>query len=245
MNINILIVDDEPDVLTATTLALSSMRRRCGQDPYFGYQANVITVDSAVAAIEVMKTGVKIAVAVIDMVMEEDHSGLKLMEEIRGRFNDHEIEIILRTGQEGISDLAYLGEIDLGGILPKADTTNAILRTVVASAVKRYINKSFIQIASLIIETTNKYSGPELVRKLEDSFIGNAGIMTSMPSIRTGSKIIIHGKSTVSGSYNENEQHLTFVTENITYKTNTLTKPTKSVSRLLQFSIDYASSKCQ
>ncbi|MCB0211456.1 MAG: PAS domain S-box protein, partial [Anaerolineae bacterium] len=94
-NWTILIVDDDAEVHQVTKLALRSFKfRDKGVDFLSAY-----TVQEAKTLLQ--ESEHNIAVILLDIVMEGNDSGLKLIEYIRNALNNHLVRIILRTGQPG------------------------------------------------------------------------------------------------------------------------------------------------
>jgi CheY-like chemotaxis protein len=95
--ITVLAVDDEPDVLSVTKLALSSMK-------VGGLSLKVYTATSKAEAIELLngplgsqRRGIsRIAVAFIDVVMETDHAGLELCQYMRKRWAIRSLQSVRR-----------------------------------------------------------------------------------------------------------------------------------------------------
>ena len=81
---NVLLVDDEPDVLTVSKLALRDVR-------VYDLPLRIFTAKNKAEAIELLNTklatpglpGGLAAVAFIDVVMETEHAGLELCDHIR------------------------------------------------------------------------------------------------------------------------------------------------------------------
>ena len=90
----ILIVDDEPDVHQATQLALKGVVVE-------GRLLEFVHAYSAAEARACLKESTNIAVALLDVVMESEDSGLRLVRFIRDELANHSIRILLRTGQPG------------------------------------------------------------------------------------------------------------------------------------------------
>ena len=62
-----------------------------------------VSAYSASEAMEILKNNNEISLALVDVVMEEDLSGLKLVEYIRDELDNKKVRIILRTGQPGFA----------------------------------------------------------------------------------------------------------------------------------------------
>ncbi len=90
----ILIVDDEPAVHRVTHLTLDGFR-------YQDRPVAFIEAYSAAEAIEQLAEHPDVAVVLLDVVMETDDAGFRVVEHIRNTLANTTIRIILRTGQPG------------------------------------------------------------------------------------------------------------------------------------------------
>ena len=90
----ILVVDDDAEVHTVTRLILGKMR-------YKDRNIELLSAYSALEARAVMEKERDIAVVLLDVVMETDDAGLRLVKVIREELHNPSIRIILRTGQPG------------------------------------------------------------------------------------------------------------------------------------------------
>ena len=97
----ILIVDDEADVHTVTVYMLA------GQE-YRGQKFNFLHAYSGEEAKIVLAEHPDIAVILLDVVMETDDSGLRLVRYIREELCNYTVRIILRTGQPGKAPAAQV-----------------------------------------------------------------------------------------------------------------------------------------
>ena len=90
----ILIVDDDSEIHTMTRVALRGFT-------FEGKPLLLISAYSAQEAKELIKKHSDTALVLLDVVMEENDSGLQVVEYIRNVLNNHLVRIILRTGQPG------------------------------------------------------------------------------------------------------------------------------------------------
>ncbi len=93
----ILLVDDEPDVLTSSTLAMKNFK-------VYGLPLKIHTARSKAEAIEFFRSRpdqdmTRVAVAFIDVVMETDSAGLELCQFSRQDMKKLLTQIFVRTGQ--------------------------------------------------------------------------------------------------------------------------------------------------
>ena len=127
-----LVVDDEPDMRTLTRLNLKG----------FGFaerDLEIIDAGSAAEAREKLAAHPDIAVALIDVVMETDDAGLRLVEYIRKDLKNSMVRLIIRTGQPGLAPERYvIDHFDIDDYKDKTELTATHLYTAVRSAIKSY-----------------------------------------------------------------------------------------------------------
>lgn len=130
----VLIVDDEPDVHQMTRLCLRDFS-------FAGRGVELLSAESTQEARDILKETHDIAVALIDVVMEADDSGLKLVEEIRNDFGFLQMRIIIRTGQSGLAPERYVIDyFDIDDYKDKSELTSQKLYSAVRLALKSYRN---------------------------------------------------------------------------------------------------------
>jgi response regulator RpfG family c-di-GMP phosphodiesterase len=128
----VLIVDDEEDVRTLTKINLKDFE-------FDGRKLQFLEANSAASAKTIMQEHNDIALALIDVVMETDEAGLRLVEYIRNDLNRHMIRLIIRTGQPGIAPERYIiDNFDIDDYKDKTELTVDKLYTTVRSAIKSY-----------------------------------------------------------------------------------------------------------
>lgn len=128
----VLIVDDEEDIRTLTKINLKGFE-------FDGRKLHFLEADSAASAKKILAEHDDIALALIDVVMETDEAGLRLVEYIRDELNRHMIRLIIRTGQPGIAPERYIiDNFDIDDYKDKTELTIDKLYTTVRSAIKAY-----------------------------------------------------------------------------------------------------------
>ena len=128
----ILIVDDQEEVHQVTQMVLSdfSFRNR---------KVKFISAYSAAEAKEVLINQSDIAVILLDVVMEEDNSGLKLVKYIRDELENDLVRIILRTGQPGEApEKEVIKEYDINDYKEKTELTSKKLYTTLMTSLRSY-----------------------------------------------------------------------------------------------------------
>ncbi|MGQ0710791.1 MAG: putative bifunctional diguanylate cyclase/phosphodiesterase [Rhodoferax sp.] len=128
----LMVIDDEPDVHRATTFALSGVK-------ILGRRLEFIHAYSAQEAIGLLCKEHDIAVVLLDVVMEREDAGLKLVKTIRQDFKLEELRIILRTGQPGYApEIETIHDFDINDYKTKSELTRTKLYATVTAALRAY-----------------------------------------------------------------------------------------------------------
>lgn len=128
---SILIVDDDEQVHEVTRFALEGRR-------VLGRPLRFQSARSAEEARELLAQQ-RYSLILLDVVMEAEDSGLKLVGEIRGRFGDPAVRIVLRTGQPGFApELEVIQHYDINDYRSKSELTSQRLLTSLTSALRSY-----------------------------------------------------------------------------------------------------------
>ena len=128
----LLVVDDDESVIQVTRLVLSRFR-------FQGKSLEIIEARSANEARALLKQRPDIAVILLDVVMETDDAGLRLVETIRNDLKNHTTRILLRTGQAGYApEHEVIQNYDINDYLPKADVTQNRLFFSLTTALRGY-----------------------------------------------------------------------------------------------------------
>ncbi len=142
----ILIVDDEPEVHLLTKLTLKD----------FNFKDKKIEFTSAYSekeCIDILSKNQDFNIILLDVVMENETSGLSIVEFIRNELNNHQIRIILRTGQAGLFNEDYICEkYDINDFKNKTELTIQKLKTSLITTLRNYIDIERIQKNKLFLE---------------------------------------------------------------------------------------------
>jgi CheY-like chemotaxis protein len=129
----ILVVDNDTDVRRLSALNLRDVL-------FENRRLELIEAGSAVEALGCLERHPDIAVALIDIVMETDDAGLRLVETIRRVLGNETMRLILRTGQPVDPPTRYVIEhFDIDDYKDKVDLTARRLRVTVQSALRAYL----------------------------------------------------------------------------------------------------------
>jgi len=134
----VLLVDDEPDVLAVSRVAMRSFR-------VDGRPIKLYTAASKAEAIDLLTTSLGgqlfpyLAVAFIDVVMETETAGLELCEFIRERQQNRLTQLYIRTGQPGVApERSVIDRYDINGYFLKTELTEDKLYSLVKAGVRQF-----------------------------------------------------------------------------------------------------------
>lgn len=165
----VLLVDDEPDVHAATKLALKNVHIE-------GRPLKFIHAHSAQEAETILSTHPceEIAVAMIDVVMESDDAGLKLVHYIRQQLKNKNIRIILRTGQPGYApEIRTIEEYDINDYRTKTELTLTRLFTSLALAIRAFHQLKVIENLAYIDSLVNLPNRNSMLKTLNQELHPN------------------------------------------------------------------------
>jgi serine phosphatase RsbU (regulator of sigma subunit)/CheY-like chemotaxis protein len=128
----ILVVDDELDVHKVTRLVLSDFN-------FAGRSVELISAFTGEQAKDYLRISNDIAIVLLDVVMEEIDTGLRLVEYIRKDLNNNYVRIILRTGQPGQApEREVIVQYDINDYKSKTELTAEKLVTSIVSCLRSY-----------------------------------------------------------------------------------------------------------
>lgn len=128
----ILVVDDEPEVHAMTRLSLMG-------SVIFGRPLELISAMSAEEGLCILKKDPDFALALIDVVMESQDAGLRMVRSIRNDLHIADLRIVLRTGQPGMgAEQRIIEEYDIEDYRLKTDLSRAGLITLITALLRGY-----------------------------------------------------------------------------------------------------------
>ncbi|WP_231702356.1 two-component system response regulator [Rheinheimera lutimaris] len=129
---HLLIVDDDEEIHTVTKLALSDLTVM-GKHLVFHHAY------SGKAAVQFLRQHPHTALVLLDVVMESDDAGLKVVQQIREELGMDEIRIVLRTGQPGYApEESVIKEYDINDYKTKTELTRSKLVTSIIASLRSY-----------------------------------------------------------------------------------------------------------
>jgi len=180
----VLIVDDDEGVHEITKIILN----------YFKFEGQGVTLLSAYNeedAIHMLNLHSDIAIILLDVVMDSDTSGLKLVRYIREILMNRLIRIVLRTGQPGQApEKQVVVNYDINDYKLKTELTADKLFVTIISALRSYkdlvtLDNHSITLRRTISSTSNLYRQRTLsgfIQSIPDEFCSILGNDTTMGS---------------------------------------------------------------
>lgn len=128
----VLIADDDEEVHTITKMILNDFE-------FDGKKLSFLDTYSGAETKQVLEKEEEIAVIFLDVVMEEHHSGLEVVEYLRNTLNNRMTRIVLRTGQPGEApEEKIIKDFDINDYRLKTEMTVKRLYTTLYSALRGY-----------------------------------------------------------------------------------------------------------
>ncbi|MFS1704027.1 DUF3369 domain-containing protein, partial [Alteromonas sp. AMM-1] len=135
----VLIIDDEAEIHRVTELTLKRFR-------FEGKLIRYLHAYSAEEAKDVFLQNPDIALALVDVVMENDHAGLDLVHWVRKELNNTMCRLVLRTGQPGQApEHEVIEKYDINDYKEKTELTSQKLKTLMYSGLRSYRDISTIE----------------------------------------------------------------------------------------------------
>ncbi|MFZ6743308.1 DUF3369 domain-containing protein [Undibacterium sp. JH2W] len=152
----LLIVDDEEDIHAVTRLALNNI-------VFKGRPLEILSAHSASEAFDILSKENDINLILLDVVMETDDAGLRLVKRIREELKNQLVRIVLRTGQPGQApEKSVIVDYDINDYKTKTELTTQRLFTTVIASLRAYegllsIERSRIGLTRILKASANLY----------------------------------------------------------------------------------------
>ncbi len=128
----VLSVDDDPAFQQSLRLALRDFR-------FQGSPLQLLTASSAAEAEVLLARTPGVSAILLDVVMETDDAGLRLVRAVREELGDHEVRIILVTGQPGVAPMQQaLDQLDISDYWLKTDLHRERLQGVLTGNLRTW-----------------------------------------------------------------------------------------------------------
>ncbi|RED55510.1 DUF3369 domain-containing protein [Cohnella lupini] len=206
----VIVVDDEIEIHNVTRMVLSDFE-------FDGKRLELISAHTEKEALQVILDHPDAAIILLDVVMDQDDSGLKIVKYIREQLKRQSVRIILRTGQPGQApEKIVITNYDINDYKEKTELTSQKLFTTVMSALRSYRDIMVIENNKIGLEKIINSSADLFELKSMRKFA--SGVLTQLTSIMNLNKNALHcnsyavskGQETIyilaaSGDYSPNE----------------------------------------
>ncbi|WP_345421935.1 DUF3369 domain-containing protein [Halioxenophilus aromaticivorans] len=137
--LKVLIVDDETEVHKVTELTLKRFR-------FNGRKIKFLHAYSGEEAQQIFRDNPRIALALVDVVMETDHAGLDLIHFVRNDLDNSLCRLILRTGQPGQApEHDIIERYDINDYKEKTELTSQKLKTLMYAGLRSFVDIETIE----------------------------------------------------------------------------------------------------
>ena len=183
----ILIVDDEPEIHHVTKMVL--------HDVVFENKGlEFLHAYSGQQAIELMQQHDDIAVVLLDVVMEHDDAGLRVVKFIRDEQQNNTVRLILRTGQPGQApEKSIILHYDINDYKEKTELTSQKLFTTIIASLRAYRDINVIENSKASLESIIK-AAPNIF-KLQSLQNFTAGVLEQLTALLHLNKDALHCNS--------------------------------------------------
>ena len=174
----VLIIDDDVDVHVVTKFSLSNAT-------FMGRRLSFLHAYNGVEALAVLRNTPDIAMVLLDVIMETNDAGLRLVKQIREELANKLVRIVLRTGQPGQAlEHSIILDYDINDFWCKTDLTTRKLFTTVISSLRAYADlqaaqRSIAALRAALAHSRQLYSALEqhtmLLTLDQDANIVDAG----------------------------------------------------------------------
>ncbi len=176
----ILIADDEEEVHAVTTVALADV-------VFKGRPIEFLHAHSALEARQILEANSDVAIILLDVVMEADDAGLRLVREIREQLGNKRLRIVLRTGQPGQApEREVIIDHDINDYKSKTELTRQKLLTCIIAALRSFddilaLEKS-LQGLEHIVSAAGSLLQAFSERTFADEILAQIGLLIGTPT---------------------------------------------------------------
>jgi len=186
-NWKIVIVDDEQEVHALTRMVL-------GDFEFDGKRLEFLSAHTEAEARQTLLQHPDTAIVLLDVVMDADDTGLRLVKYIREQLKYSSVRIILRTGQPGQApEKIVITDYDINDYKEKTELTSQKLFTTIMAALRSYRDIMIIENNKLGLEKIIKSSADLFELKSMKKFA--SGVLTQLTSILNLHKNALHCNS--------------------------------------------------
>ncbi|KIL40478.1 hypothetical protein SD70_12910 [Gordoniibacillus kamchatkensis] len=183
----VIIVDDEQEVHHLTKMVLNDFE-------FDGKRLEFVSAYSEQEAYRLIADHPDTAIVLLDVVMDRDDSGLKIVKYIREQLKYNAVRIILRTGQPGQApERLVISNYDINDYKEKTELTTQKLFTTMMAALRSYRDIIVIENNKIGLERIIKSSAALFELQSMKKFA--SGVLTQLTSILNLHKNALHCNS--------------------------------------------------
>ncbi|MFB2643288.1 EAL domain-containing protein [Shewanella bicestrii] len=178
--VKILTVDDDINFQRSTAFALSTLT-------ILGAKIELTQAFSYAEACQMVANEDDFAIALVDVVMETEDAGLRLVRGIREVLGNEKIRIILLTGQPGMAPVFnVMRDYDINDYWTKSELSADRLQTILTTNLRSYQQISNIANAKrglqLIAESSGALYTSRNIKELSSKMLQQLAILLNLPS---------------------------------------------------------------
>lgn len=193
----VMIVDDEPEIHNITMLSLAEFT-------FQGKPLQFINAYSGQEARRLILAHPDTALILLDVVMETDDAGLKVVKYIREDLDNHLVRVVLRTGQPGQApEERVIVDYDINDYKAKTELTTQKLFTTVVTALRAFHHLTTIE--HLTKEKVRLETELELARQLQQMLLPSSEELRRIKYLDIAG--LIEPAEEVSGDYYDVLEH--------------------------------------
>ncbi|MBU1284380.1 MAG: EAL domain-containing protein [Gammaproteobacteria bacterium] len=176
----VLAVDDDADFQRATAFALDELQ-------VLGGRIELLQAFSYREASAVFARRPDIALVLLDVVMETDDAGLRLVRTLREVIGNSEVRIVLLTGEPGMAPVQdVMREYDINDYWSKSELTADRLLTVLTAGLRSFAQLRSVTKArrglQMIVESSNALFCSKSQHELAGKVLGEIGFLLDQPA---------------------------------------------------------------
>ncbi|RKZ90797.1 MAG: hypothetical protein DRR19_09055 [Candidatus Parabeggiatoa sp. nov. 1] len=155
----VMIVDDDIEIHKAIQFVL-------GEFVFQGKPLTLLSAYSGTQAQSLLKTHPDTALLFLDVVMEDNHSGLRLVKYIRGTLRNHLVRIILHTGQPGKApEEAVIKDYDINDYKLKSEMTQSKMFVTTMAGLRAYRDLIALETSQVALKQKNVQLQKEITER--------------------------------------------------------------------------------
>jgi len=194
----IAIIDDEQEVHTLTKMVLSGL-------VFEGKPLEFISAYSGEEARSMIAANPDTAIVLLDVVMEDESAGLKVVKYIRDELKNNMVRIILRTGQPGQApEEKIILDYDINDYKAKTELTIQRLYTTIIASLRSYRDLTIIEANKKGLEKIIESSAT--IFELQSMGKFASGVLTQLISILNLNKNALYCQTSSFAATKDNEE---------------------------------------